>query len=215
VSTHLQHRSTAELSRLFSLTPDDLDIDRGDDGDVVENLVLLCSDGHFLDFVSTWARDNFGGRADTLSAPGGPLELCHDLHMVEEMLRRARILHGLHSTEDIWMIFHNRCGGYAKYRRTTDLVQERYHQLQDMLQIERLLEADGLLAAGTQLHFAILRTKGPAFVPLGELVDQAERLGLDIEALRRDLNVGLSQLPNLAACLSGRLGARTDKPYLF
>ena len=201
MSAHIVQRTPAQLRKLLILSADDLNTNRGQDGHNIEHLVYICSDGHFLGFLSDWISYWFKNRADLLAVPGGGLELCVDYSLMSAMLERARTLHRLHGTMQIWVLFHTGCGGYKHHRNTADPYEERAHQLQDMARIEEIMRAQGLLGlkTGAKLHFAIIRTSSvstgrPSFVPLNELAAQARSLGLTIEALENDLRQGTEPL---------------------
>ncbi len=194
VSEPAASHAPAHLRRLLGLTPDDLNLDRSHAaGLAIRHLIYTCSDGHFGAFLAAWSQQHFSNRADVLAVPGGPLELCLDYHLMRAMLNRAHVLYRLHQTMELWLLFHNGCGGYRHHRKTTDPYQEREHQLQDMAKIETLFAGQGLV--GVRLHFGLIRTAGPQWVPLCELGAQARALGLHIDSLERDIFMRSAELP--------------------
>jgi hypothetical protein len=190
VSTHIQHLTATDRAAL-SLTEDDLDLDRGADGHVMRHQVMCCSDGHFIQFILGWMSQWFPNDADLIAVPGSGLELCLEPNMRDGMVARARLLHRAHATDEVWCFFHNGCGGYTHHRGHADPERERAEQLMDMAHIYSIYHELGLLLH-VQLHFGVMLTRGPGFVPLSQLSTQAHSLrtripGLTIPPLERDL----------------------------
>lgn len=191
MSDHIS-RLTRDDRIALALTEDDLDLDRGPDGHIMRHQVTACSDGHFLPLIFTWMARWFPHNADLIAIPGSGLELCLEHKLRNAMMERAQLLHRAHNTNDVWCLFHNGCGAYAHHRNRPDPQRERAEQLMDMAHIHGIYRELGLLN-NVRLHFGILLTRGPGFVPLSQLVAQAHALNrhfpaLVIPPLERDLN---------------------------
>lgn len=209
--SHIRPATAADLMSLYRLSDADLDVNRGADGGTLPHLVFACSDGYFQRFLSDWYAQELGGNPDSLRVPGGPVELCLDYHGAERIARHAGFLHKHHQTEHAWHLWHNRCGRYWHDLPDADpmralgdddeagLYLERYHQLLDMEMIEVQYGQLGITAvAELQRHYGIIRTCGPGFVPLYELVEQAAAWEIEIPSLVRDYEQRIPQIPAFA-----------------